>query len=170
MAKKHPSFAPPPKQNSRSASPYSSESHGLCGSESFKSHHEDSNIVIGLSFKGMLHECFCGCLCIRNMPHEVDRPLIACDIPKLQGRTTMNTLKQRHPTGLLTPSHARIRNSSSLPNSVSVVYGLPTTYSFILLSPRLRVTAKTPFTRPLITNPPASVIRFASCLSLPLWS
>jgi len=44
----------------------------------------------------------------------------------------------------LTPSQAMIKNSSSSLRSVSVVYGLPTTNSFIEVSPRLRVTARTP--------------------------
>lgn len=69
-----------------------------------------------------------------------------------------------------TPSQANTKNSSSSHNSVSVVYGAPTTNSFMAESPKLLVTARTPFTLPLITNPPASVIRFASCLSDPLWS
>lgn len=83
-----------------------------------------------------------------------------------------------------TPSQATIRNSSSSPRVVSVVYGEPTTNSFIDESPNDLVTAKTPvrsrrvlhqlrareaqtdadgpLTRLFMTNPPASVIRLAS--------
>jgi len=44
----------------------------------------------------------------------------------------------------ITPSHATMRNSSSSSRVVSVVYGDPTTNSFILASPSDRVTARTP--------------------------
>ncbi len=44
----------------------------------------------------------------------------------------------------LTPSQATIKNSSSSSNVVSVVYGEPTTNSFMLESPSERVTARTP--------------------------
>lgn len=43
----------------------------------------------------MLHKCVRGCLCIWNMPHKIDRSLVACDIPKLQGHTTMSTSERK---------------------------------------------------------------------------
>lgn len=46
--------------------------------------------------------------------------------------------------GRLTPSHATMRKSSYGPSLVSVVYGEPTTNSFIDESPSDLVTARTP--------------------------
>lgn len=45
---------------------------------------------------------------------------------------------------IITPSQASIKNESFSVRTVSVVYGLPITNSFIELSPNERVTAKTP--------------------------
>ena len=79
-----------------------------------------------------------------------------------------------------TPSQARIMNSSELfDRIVSVVNGCPEMYSFMYVSPRARVTARTPrvsrsqrdvvpLTREFKMSPPAAAIRLPSASSVPL--
>lgn len=144
-----------------------------------ESHDHDAEVIRRVASEGVLEETL-GCfLRILAAPDEVDRGLVVADVPEL-----VISLLQRFEREELTPSHATIKNSSFSSTTVSVVYGEPTTNSFIDVSPKERVTANTPryqlrspqmdvsanspLTRLLSTNPPASVIRFASCVSLPL--
>jgi hypothetical protein len=78
-----------------------------------------------------------------------------------------------HPPSPLTPSHAKMRNESCPRpgvRTVSLVYGLPRTHSFMGMSPIARVTARIPLTRLFTTNPPPSMMRRVSWASVPLWS
>lgn len=105
---------------------------------------------------------------VLNIFDQINRILVFTYVPKLSCQVRM--VSWFVSVKLHTPSQARIRKSSPSAKSVSVVYGLPTTNSFMTQSPNERVTASTPFTRLFIMKPPRSMIRFASWGSDPLWS
>ena len=69
--------------------------------------------------------------------------LVLTDVPQLRARVSA-VWPPATGSEERTPSHAMMRNSSSRPSAVSVVYGDPTTNSFIDESPSDRVTARTP--------------------------
>lgn len=73
---------------------------------------------------------------------ELDGRLVLADIPQLDKFSVVRVFRES--TSTLTPSHATIKNSSDGSRVVSVVYGEPTTNSFIEASPRDLVTASTP--------------------------
>lgn len=158
-----------------------------------ESDNHDTKIVSRVVAHRVVEQFLGRVLWILDATDEIDCVLVLTDVPELLSESSGHG--RGHAQSQLTPSHATIRNSSPSSSTVSVVYGAPTTNSFIEASPSDRVTASTPgvsmfhhthtgdasspasqgcsashspLTRLFITKPPASVIRLASWLSLPL--
>lgn len=103
-------------------------------------HHRE--VVRRVILDGVIQQYLGGLLRIGFVPDQIHRVLVFSYIPQLPNDVSARLLRDLDRR--LTPSQATIRNSSSSSSVVSVVYGAPTTNSFMLESPRDRVTARTP--------------------------